>query len=250
MTFLDYFSSQASEYAKYRPGYPQTMFDYFAELAPDRELAWDCATGNGQAAVSLAEAFASVVATDASEKQISNAFAHPRISYRVATGENSGLDDSSVSVVTVAQALHWLDIQLFMQEARRVLKPGGIIAVWCCNKSLIDEDVTEAVRKYNKEILRDYWSDRIELVEQAYKTVDFPFQEVSAPQFIGESVWDLHEYLGFLNTWSAAKCFVESQGYSPVDEIKEQLHAAWGPAEQKRKVRWPMELRLGRHIGD
>lgn len=247
MSFLDYFSAQAAEYARYRPGYPESMFDYFCELAPDRLLAWDCATGNGQAAISLASVFEKVAATDASRQQIDNAFRHPRIEYKVAPAEHSGLDDASVSLITVAQALHWFDLPEFMREARRVLKPGGIIAVWCCNKSLIDEDVTEVIRRYNREILRDFWSDRIELVENGYLTIDFPFQEIPSPEFMGESEWDLHEYTGFLNTWSAAKSYAESHGHSPVDEIFEDLKKAWGPVEQKRKVRWPMQLRVGKH---
>jgi SAM-dependent methyltransferase len=248
VNFLDYFSAQASEYAKFRPGYPEAMFSYFGDIAPDRELAWDCATGNGQAAISLAGEFETVIATDASEKQIANAFPHERIQYRIAKGEDSGLHDSSISALTIANALHWLDIPRFMAEARRVLKPNGIFAIWCCNKSLVDEDVTDVVRKYNREILGPYWSDRIELVEHGYQTVDFPFQEIASPEFVGESLWDLEQYLGYLNTWSAAKTFAENKGYNPIDEIRETLESAWGPVKQKRKVRWPMELRVGRKI--
>jgi hypothetical protein len=73
MRFKDHFSRQAADYAKFRPHYPQELFDYLGGIAPSRQLAWDCGTGNGQAAVGLASVLERVIATDASEKQITNA---------------------------------------------------------------------------------------------------------------------------------------------------------------------------------
>src|SRR5439155_20946709 len=140
-------SAQAPAYARYRPGYPDALFEYLSGLAPDRQVAWDCATGNGQAAVSAAKFFERVIATDASETQIAHAFRLPGIDYRVAPAEKSGLDDSTVALVTIAQALHWLPIPEFFAEARRALKPNGIIAVWCCSKSVVNDQVTEILRR-------------------------------------------------------------------------------------------------------
>ena len=57
MSFKDRFSGHAAEYALYRPHYPKELFQYLASLAPNRDAAWDCATGNGQAAEMLAEYF-------------------------------------------------------------------------------------------------------------------------------------------------------------------------------------------------
>src|SRR5437764_2789848 len=122
MEFKDHFSKQAVDYAKFRPRYPKKLFRWLASIAPGTELAWDCATGSGQAAVELAECFDRVIAIDASEKQIANAERHPCVEYRIATAEQSGLEAGSVDVVTVAQALHWFDLQQFYAEARRVLK--------------------------------------------------------------------------------------------------------------------------------
>src|ERR1043166_9820982 len=128
MTFKDHFSAQASDYAKFRPGYPSELFEYLGSVAPSRTLAWDCATGNGQAAVELAEVFDRVIATDASEKQIANAQPDARVEYRVAPAENSGLESGTVDLIMVAQALHWFDLPRFYDEARRVLKPNGALA--------------------------------------------------------------------------------------------------------------------------
>ena len=57
MSFKDHFSKQAADYAKFRPSYPREMFEYLGTITATRQLAWDCATGNGQAAVELATAF-------------------------------------------------------------------------------------------------------------------------------------------------------------------------------------------------
>src|SRR6266498_1141048 len=89
MTFKDHFSKQAADYANFRPRYPRELFEYLGSVAPSRALAWDCATGNGQAAVELAEVFDRVIATDASEKQIANAEPHDRVEYRIASAKKA-----------------------------------------------------------------------------------------------------------------------------------------------------------------
>ena len=125
--FKDHFSTVAQDYARFRPGYPAALFSTLAGLAPTRDLAWDCATGNGQAAVHLAGHFARVVATDLSQEQLGRAIAAPRIVFRRAGAEESGLDPSSVDLITVAQAVHWFDFDRFDAEARRVLVPRGVL---------------------------------------------------------------------------------------------------------------------------
>src|SRR5438128_2266209 len=97
--FKDLFSKQAGSYAQYRPTYPERLFDYLAGIAPARESVWDCGTGNGQAALLLASRFTHVIATDPSERQIAQATPNPRVEYRVAPAEKSGLPDSSVDLV-------------------------------------------------------------------------------------------------------------------------------------------------------
>src|SRR5215468_10618516 len=118
MSFKDHFSKQAAGYAKFRPRYPQELFDFLGSIAPSRQLAWDCATGNGQAAVGLASALAQIIGTDASEKQIANAQSYERVEYRVAPAENSGIESETIDLIMVAQALHWFDRDRFYTEAR------------------------------------------------------------------------------------------------------------------------------------
>ena len=126
--FKDHFSHQAADYAKFRPRYPREMFEYLATIVQSKKVAWDCATGNGQAAVELAAVFDRVIATDASKKQIANAQPHDRVEYRIAPAEKSGLESDSIDLVMVAQALHWLDSSRFYPELRRVLKDDAAFA--------------------------------------------------------------------------------------------------------------------------
>jgi len=153
MTFKDHFSKQAPDYAKFRPRYPQKLFDYLGGIAPSRQVAWDCGTGNGQAAVGLASVFDRVIATDASAKQIANAESHKKIDYRVAPAENSGIESETLDLIMVAQALHWFDLDRFYAEARRVLKPDGILAASAYNLLHIEPRIDGVVNRYYYEVV-------------------------------------------------------------------------------------------------
>src|SRR6266852_2935036 len=152
MSFKDHFSKQAPDYAKFRPQYPPELFEYLGGIAPQQKLAWDCATGNGQAAVALASVFERVIATDASEAQIANAEVNARVEYRVAPAENSGIESDTIDLVMVAQALHWFALDEFYAEANRVLKPSGIIAASAYNLLQIAPAIDEIVNRYYYEI--------------------------------------------------------------------------------------------------
>jgi methylase of polypeptide subunit release factors len=66
--FKNYFSDDSKEYSKYRPSYPGALFEFLSSVTPGHDLAWDCATGSGQAALGLVKYFNQVIATDASEQ--------------------------------------------------------------------------------------------------------------------------------------------------------------------------------------
>jgi len=76
--FHDHFSAFANRYADFRPHYPAAIFDYLAGMVPRNSLVWDCACGNGQATIDLAERFDRVIATDASQEQIKSATRHSK----------------------------------------------------------------------------------------------------------------------------------------------------------------------------
>lgn len=244
--FKDHFSGHADQYRQYRPGYPEDLFDYLAALTPSHELAWDCATGNGQAAMALARRFQQVVASDASEQQILQNTPRDNITYRVMPAEVTDLASASLDLVTVAQALHWFDLERFFAETERVLKPGGILAVWSYNLLCIDADVDARVNHLYGEILEPYWPPERRLVESNYRDIIFPFEKLSSPAFSMHSQWNLEQLLGYLRTWSATRAYMKENHADPVDALAESLAPLWQPADRRRAVEWPLTLVLCR----
>jgi SAM-dependent methyltransferase len=246
MTFKDHFSGHAASYAAYRPGYPPALFAFLETLTPGRGLAWDCATGNGQAALALAETFERVIATDASRQQLDNALPHPRVEYRVATAESSGLADASVDLLAVAQAVHWFDFDRFYAEARRVLRPGGAIAVWTYNLLRGTPAISALVDRLAREISGACWPPERRWVDEEYRTLPFPFPEVPAPVFQHTESWDLERLVAYFRTWSANVRYQAATGKDPIAEIASELAAAWGDPEEPRILTWPIYMRAGR----
>ena len=245
--FHDHFSGVANRYADFRPHYPAALFDYLASLAPATAVVWDCAAGNGQATLDLARRFDRVVATDASREQIASATAHPNVEFRVAPAEQSGLQDESVGLITVAQALHWFDLDRFYAEARRVLIPGGLLAAWAYGIDEVDNEcVNQIVQDFYANTVGPYWPPERKLVEEGYRTILFPFQEITPPRFRMEARWTLDELLGYFSTWSATSRFIKATGRNPLEPLSDALARAWGNVHSARLIVWPLSLRVGR----
>lgn len=248
--FQDLFSGVASRYATFRPHYPAALFDTLAARVARDALVWDCACGNGQAAVELARRFARVVATDASVEQIASAARLPNIDYRVALAEESPLATHSVGLVTVAQALHWFDLPRFYAEVKRVLQPGGLLAVWCYGINEIeDREVNRLVQEFYGGVLGPYWPRSRELVEAGYRTLPFPFEELPMPALQMEAHWTLEQLLGYFSTWSARTRYLAAQGQDPLVPFAADLARVWGDPHVPRTITWPLAIRLGRTDG-
>ncbi|GAB4463712.1 MAG: class I SAM-dependent methyltransferase [Elainellaceae cyanobacterium] len=247
-SFKDYFSRQASSYAKYRPGYPDELYAYLVETATAHEAAWDCATGNGQVALGLVPHFETIYATDASASQIANAFLHERVQYSVAPADASGLPDCCVDLITVGLALHWLPLDGFYAEVRRVGKPGGVLAVWCSDLFRMAEP-TPAVDALIEELyalVLPMQPPEVQLVTDHYQTVPFPFEELPAPSFRQTVLWTPEMILGCVSTWSAVQRYADLQGWENLGEWGDRLSAAWGDPTVPRAVCWDIFLRVGR----
>jgi SAM-dependent methyltransferase len=249
MAFKDHFSGHAQSYARHRPTYPSALFEYLASVAPAREWAWDCGTGNGQAALGLAPYFERVLATDPSEEQLRNAFPHEKVTYRVALAEDPGIGPGTLDLVTVAQALHWFDVPRFFNEAKEALKPGGVIAVWCYSLCRIEPDLDEIVDRFYFDTVGPYWPRERALVDDGYRSLAFPFEEITAPQFTIELDWNLGDLISYLETWSPVRRYIERHGTDPVIEVARELGPAWGNPDEEKLVRWPIHMRVGRAPG-
>jgi SAM-dependent methyltransferase len=247
LTFKDHFSERAANYAVYRPRYPETLFQFLAGLSPEHRTVLDCGTGNGQAAIGLVTHFDRVIATDPSAEQISHAAPHKRIEYRIARAESSGLPAESADLVTAAQALHWFDAKSFFEEARRVLVPGGAIAIWGYGDPILDtSELDQILRAFNRGLLEPYWFPERKLLLGGYRAVAFPFDEVAAPKLELEMNWSLPELAGYLRTWSSAARYMAENGVDPVLEVEKSLATHWGESASTRLIRWPLYLRAGK----
>ena len=246
MTFSDHFSDRSPQYAEFRPHYPQALFDWIAEHSPAHRVAWDCATGSGQAASGLAAHFDRVIATDASAAQLQYAAPHSRIEYRVAVAEDSGLADASVDAATVAQALHWLRLDGFFAEVKRVLVPGGLFAGWGYGASRVSPEIDAILAHLYSAIVGPFWPPERALVDTHYRDIVLPFAEIQTPRFEIESLLTLKQYVGYVSTWSAVRRYIAATGKDPVAPVRAALAPLWGSADEVRMVRWPLFGRAGR----
>jgi hypothetical protein len=231
----DLFSAQAKSYARYRPGYPTELFEFIASLNPHHQLAWDCATGNGQAAVGLSPFYQKIIATDISESQLSFATQKENIEYRIASAENSGLENNSVDLITTAQAYHWLNWDQFHKEANRVARKNAVVAIWMYNRMIIGDPLLEEI--YNRfyfEITGPYWDPERKYVDDNYETVKFDFADCGKKEFTG-----------YLSSWSASLKYQKQNKHSALDLIKDELIANWKNAGTRPFI-FPIWLRYGR----
>jgi SAM-dependent methyltransferase len=245
-SFSDHFSGIAASYASYRPGYPAALFAWLAGLAPDRARAWDCGTGSGQAAEGLAAHFDEVVATDPSVAQLTNAPRVDHVAYVAMTAERVALVDRAVALVTVAQALHWFERTDFYREVDRVLRPGGILAAWTYSLAIIDPGVDAILSRFHTETMGPYWPAQRSLVDAGYQGVELPYPELSPPGFEMKVDWDLPQLRGYITTWSAVSRYRAEQGEDPVPAIMRAVAERWGNPAERRRIRWPLTLRVAR----
>ncbi len=243
--FKDHFSARAAEYARYRPAYPPELYAWLAGQVERRRVAWDCATGNGQAAVGLAERFARVIATDLSRQQLAQAAPHARITYCLTAAEISCLATSAVDLTAVGQAIHWFEFDDFYAEVRRVSAPRAVVAVWTYHRFEAAPEVYAALTRFRSRV-EAYWPPERKWVEERYRTLPFPFAEIEPPELAHEEDWDLERLMGYLGTWSATGRYRAATGRDPVAEAGAEMAAAWGDPLEPRRLRWPLHLRVGR----
>lgn len=239
----DNFSSKSSSYAKYRPTYPQELYQFLKEKLDKTEKAWDCGTGNGQVAAELTKFFKEVQATDISQQQLDNAVSQPNIHYSVQPAEKTSFPDNNFDLITVAQAIHWFKFQAFYKEVERVLKPKGIIAVIGYSLFKSNPETDEVILKFYHDIIGPFWDEERRYLDEKYKIIPFPFKEIESPVFEQEYQWTFNHLIGYLKTWSAVKHYEKANGENPVDLIEDELKTTFGA---KNKVVFPILFRSGK----
>ena len=253
MSFADHFSGQASQYAAFRPGYPDALFTWLAAQLPINSIAWDVGCGSGQAAVALGAVLDTVVATDPSVAQLGHAVHQAHVHYTAMTAEQCALRDRSVHLVTVAQALHWFDLDAFYAEVRRVSAPGAILAVWSYGLLQIDgvhgasrTELNRRVRDFYTNTVGTYWPPERRLVDAGYEALPFPFAELTPPALAMTVQWTLEQLAGYLSSWSAVARYRAARGDDPVPAFVATLETEWGGAGKERTIGWPLSIRVGR----
>ncbi|TAF67012.1 MAG: class I SAM-dependent methyltransferase [Cytophagales bacterium] len=236
----DNFSTQADLYARYRPNYPQELIDFLLHLTPKPyKAAWDCATGNGQVAQAIAPFFEHIYATDLSEKQLEHAPQQANVQYQVATAENAPhIPDHSCQLITVAQAIHWIDTTAFYKEAHRIATPNALLAIWGYGLHKINPQIDTIIQHFYTQIVGKYWDEERKHIDQAYSQIPFPYSQITTPEFFIEKHWDLHTLIGYLNTWSSTQKYIKIHQQNPIEAIQKDLQNAWQNPNENKPIRW------------
>lgn len=246
MAFKDYFSTQASGYAHHRPQYPNELFAWLASISPMQQHVWDCATGSGQAAVALTAHFEQVIASDASLAQLRQAPTHRQLHYVCCQAEQVPLKNTTLDLITVAQAAHWFHLPHFYAEVERVLRPQGVLALWCYGLFQINPAIDAVIQHYYQQIIGDYWPPERRHIETAYAQLSFPYALIAAPAFGLRVEWNLAQVTGYLATWSATQLYIKAKGKDPLPGLQAELADHWGDPAQLHRVEWPLHLKVGR----
>ncbi len=243
MKAKDLFSANAREYAAFRPDYPTELFDFIFSQVKYFTNAWDCGTGNGQAAKVLCQKFETICATDISDKQMANGYQAKNITYSVCHAEQTTFPNGHFDLITVAQAAHWFRLEDFYKEVHRVAKPQGIVALWGYGLLSLNPEFDARLQHFYKSVIGSYWDPERKLIDDQYQTIPFPFDEITAPKFHFSKLWNLIQLEGYLSTWSAVQKFIQKNGYNPVDDFVKNNQSLLGDGLQE--VRFPLFLRIG-----
>lgn len=246
VTFKNWFSQGGSNYARYRPEYPPVLGHYLASLVTDNSKALDVGCGTGQLTRLLANYFIQVVGVDPSDSQLESAQSHPTIRYLAAPAEDLPDDFAGFTLITVAQAAHWFNLEAFYREVCRVCAPGGILALISYGVLRLDTDLQARFQTFYYEEIGPFWPAERRLVDEGYRTLPFPFDEIPTRSMTIELEWPLEGLLGYIATWSAVKKAQEAGKSQLLEAFAADIRTRWGDPNKCRKMSWPINMRVGK----
>lgn len=242
----NWFDRGGGDYARFRPDYPTELAAYLATLAPSRDLAVDVGCGSGQLTRLLADHFDEVVGLDPSADQIASAPPHARVRYLRAPAEALPLADGRASLVAAAQAAHWFDLPAFHAEARRVGRPGAVVALVSYGVLRLDDPrLQDRFGRFYAEEIGPFWPAARRMVDEGYAGMPFPFAELPAPELRITRRWELADFLGYVSTWSAVRRAVETGRKGVPPAFADEFSELWGDPGAARTVAWPINMRVG-----
>lgn len=240
----DNFSAQADLYAQFRPSYPQELYEFILPFVKQKDIAWDCGTGNGQVASVLAKHFKHVCATDISQKQLDYATQADNVTYTISPAEQTPFADHTFDLITVGQALHWFDFERFNQEVQRVAKPSALLACWGYGLLTTSSEVDKIIAHFYWEIVGPYWDAERRHIENEYAHIPFPYQQVQSRVFEMPVQSSFEQLMGYFRTWSSVQKYIRANGNDPVEALQTALVSYW-PENETKTITFPVFLKIG-----
>ncbi|MBG0803561.1 class I SAM-dependent methyltransferase [Methylocystis sp. H4A] len=240
------FGDNAGDYRAFRPHYPDALFAWLASAARQDRLAWDCGAGSGQAALGLSRHFTRVLATDPDPRQLALAPKEPNVDYRLARAEDDLGLRAEVDLIACACSIHWFDLPNFYANARRALRPEGIIAAWTYDWPRTHVEPLDAIlRRLKEDILGPFWAENSALYFERYETLPFPFKEIDCPPFQTPVARSKGDLVSFLKTWSAVEKYRLHYGRDPLALVDRELEEAWRAHPPDLPLCVPLYMRCG-----
>lgn len=237
------FSNRVTNYVKYRPSYPAALLDDLAAKLPPNATVADVGAGTGIFSRLLLERGFEIHAVEPNdamrEYAESDLGTHPRFHSHNGRADATGLADASVDAVTCAQAFHWFATVEAATEFRRILKPGGLIALVWNERLLSGDPFSDGYEALLLQYATDYTEVRHELTTPDVISELFPGFEMSTASY------DNHQDLD----WDGLKGRVESSSYVPTPEhpnyapLMEALERLFAEVSRDGSVRMLYEMR-------
>ena len=209
------FDKVANAYSKNRPGYPDELYTKLLQLNGGRRFARvaDVGCGSGQSSYGLLRIADSVIGVEPGESlRKFAAESYPSIRFKEGSGESTGIEDSTLDLVTVATAFYWMDMQRALSEFSRILKPGGILSIYRYGFPHLDSSGGDVVMRHMKENW-DFYRDPV------LRVSDPSHGEIQASNLFVESgcevlenriAMDVEDYVGFLSSTSYVSKYMET----------------------------------------